>query len=260
MQGEYHASGDVYLSQQPLRFTNYASLEKTMIVTCPSCGTPNQEVGKYCENCGFFIASPDAQPQVAPVSQPQPQAQPQPQSQPAGAALDVPTGIMAPTPGVQAPAGSAQFAVVRAGKANPSEGFTITRMGEYLLGRPDNESGTLVDIDVRQWVQPMDMQGQKQYLVHRRQCYLGIGSDGAVTVRAFPGSELDTLVKPANSNTFTPLHTFGSVRDQRPDSTYALEPGDQVFMGDPEALPLFQSGDPTAANNYLVLELLSRTL
>jgi hypothetical protein len=29
-------------------------------------------------------------------------------------------------------------------------------------------------------------------------------------------------------------------------------------MGDPEALPLYQSGSPTAAGSYLVIELLPR--
>src|SRR5262249_47656575 len=116
------------------------------------------------------------------------------------------------------------------------------------------------DIDLRQWVQPLDIHGQMQYLVHRKQCYLGLAADGAVTIRPCPGADLDTLVKIAGASAFTPLATFGSVRNQRPglDELYELEPGDQVFMGDPETVPLFQKGDPTARGSYLVIELLPR--
>jgi hypothetical protein len=172
----------------------------------------------------------------------------------------MPTGVIAGSGTAAAAPGSAQFAVVRGGRADPAEGFTITRMGEYLVGRSDMDSGSMADIDLRQWVQPMDIHGQKQYLVHRKQCYIGIGSDGAVTIRECPGAELDTLIKPATGNNFIPLQTFGSLRDQRPDSSYPLEPGDRIFMGDPDALPFFQNNDPTAAGSYLVLELLPRPL
>jgi hypothetical protein len=131
-------------------------------------------------------------------------------------------------------------------------------VGEYLLGRTDSESGSQADIDLRQWVQPLDTHGQKHYLVHRKQCYLGLTADGAVTIRACPGAELDTLVKIAGGNAFTALQTFGTVRNPHSDDAYELEPGDQVFMGDPTALPLFQKGDTTASDNYLVIELLPR--
>jgi hypothetical protein len=167
------------------------------------------------------------------------------------------TGVGAPVAGVAGP-GTAQFAVVRNGAANPAEGFTITRIGEYLVGRTDLESGSQADIDLRQWVQPMEIQGQKQYIVHRRQCYLALTAEGDVTIRSAPGAEIDTLIKPAGSNSFTAIQTLGAVRNARPDTSYELEPGDQIFMGDPEALPLYQSGSPTAAGSYLVIELLPR--
>jgi hypothetical protein len=128
-----------------------------------------------------------------------------------------------------------------------------------MLGRSDLESGSQADIDLREWVQPMDLHGQMQFLVHRKQCYLGMQADGAVTIRSCPGAELDTLVKVAGGSAFTPLQTFGTVRNPRPDGSYELEPGDQVFMGDPEAIPLFQKGDPTARGSYLVIELLPRS-
>jgi hypothetical protein len=127
-----------------------------------------------------------------------------------------------------------------------------------MLGRTDMDSGSQVDVDLREWVKPLDLHGQMQYLVHRKQCYLGLADDGAVTIRPCPGAEYDTLVKVANSPNFTPLQTFGSVRNARPDGSFELEPGDQVFMGDPEAVPLFQKGDPTARENYFVIELLPR--
>jgi hypothetical protein len=163
-----------------------------------------------------------------------------------------------PSGSTPAPPGSAQFALVRESGPNPAEGFTITRPGEYMLGRTDTDSGSQADIDLREWVKPLDIHGQMQYLVHRKQCYLGLASDGAVTIRSAPGAEFDTLVKPAKDSAFTSLYTFGSVRNARPDGTFELEPGDQVFMGDPEAIPFFQSGDPTARGSYLVIQLLPR--
>jgi len=204
-------------------------------------------VGKFCENCGYFIPA-DTQP-----SPPTPAVDTSatPSTTPAS------PGASAPASGAAAP-GSAQFAVVRDGTVDPSEGFTITQVGEYLLGRTDSDTGSQADVDLRQWVQPLEISGQKQYLVHRKQCYLGIATDGAVTIRACPGAELDTLVKIAGSSTFTPLQTFGTVRNPRPDDTYELEPGDQVFLGDPAAVPLYQKGNTTASGSYLVIELLPR--
>ena len=252
-----------------------------MTITCPSCAAPDQEVGKFCENCGFFITSADAQPPppVDPASASTSTATSDPPDTPDSASPPDPTATPAtpsPTPdttppltpvsgvipppqsGATAPAGSAQFAIVLAGVADPAQGFTITRPGEYLVGRTDAELGSQADIDVRQWVQPMDIHGQKQYLIHRKQCYLALTADGAITIRQCPGAELDTLVKPAGSSTFTPLQTFGTIRNARPDSSYDLEPGDQIFMGDPDALPFYQHNAPTAAGSYLVLELLPR--
>jgi hypothetical protein len=243
-----------------------------MTITCPSCGAPDQEVGKFCENCGFFITSADAQAPAtpaAPTTPSDPAADPtagQSMTSPATAdpAAQPPTitpvsGVIPPPQtGGAAPAGSAQFAIVVGGKADPAQGFTITRAGEYLVGRTDSESGSQADIDVRQWVQPMDIHGQKQFLIHRKQCYLGLTADGAATIRQCPGAELDTLVKPAGSDTFTALQVFGTIRTPRPDTSYELEPGDQIFMGDPDALPFYQTGAPTAAGSYLVLELLPR--
>jgi hypothetical protein len=226
-------------------------------ITCPSCGAPNQEVGKFCENCGFFIASADATPPPITTNGPTTQ-DPSSGTTSADPTPVVNTGVGAPPVSGTAAPGTAQFAVVRDGVANPAEGFTITRIGEYLVGRTDLETGSQADIDLRQWVQPMEIQGQRQYIVHRRQCYLALTAEGDVTIRMAPGAELDTLIKPAGSGTFTPIQTFGTIRNARPDTSYELEPGDQIFMGDPEALPLYQSGSPTAAGSYLVIELLPR--
>jgi hypothetical protein len=236
-------------------------MEKAMTVTCPNCGATEQEVGKFCENCGFFIDSADAKAPVAPT--PDPNASPTPTTATTATStppLTTPTsGIVPPQAGgTPPPQGSAQFCLVLNGKVDPAEGFTITRAGEYLIGRTDVESGSQADIDVRQWVQPMDIHGQKQYLVHRKQCYVSLKDDGTVTIRACPGAELDTLVKPADSATFTPLQTLGIVRNANPDTSYNLDPGDQIFMGDPDALPFYQQNAPTAAGSYLVLELLPR--
>jgi len=221
-----------------------------MFVVCPDCGADQQEVGKYCENCGRLITPADAQGSGA--------------AAPAGAAPwsappPTPAGVTpwnTPTTPPATSAGGARFAVVRNGQPNPAEGFTITHAGEYLVGRPNQEAGTGVDIDLRQWVQPLDLNGQKQFLVHRSQCFLGLAQDGTVTIRACAGAETDTLVKPAGGPSFVPLQQFATIRPVRVDSTYPLLPGDLIYMGDPTAIQYFQTGDPTAQGTYLVLELL----
>jgi hypothetical protein len=154
------------------------------------------------------------------------------------------------------PAGGVRFAVVRNRQANPAEGFTIAHTGEFLVGRPNLEAGTGVDVDLRQWVQPFEMNGQKQYLVHRNQCFIGLAADGTVTIRACPGSEDDTLVRNSGGASFIPMRQFDQVRALRADSTYPLQPGDQVFLGDPTAVGYYQTGDPTAQGTYVVFEVM----
>jgi hypothetical protein len=155
--------------------------------------------------------------------------------------------------------GGAQFAVVKGGQANPAEGFTINTPGDFLVGRVDAETGNQVDIDLRQWVQPLEIQGVKQYLVHRKQCFVGLTPEGLVTIRGIPGAEHDTMVKPAAQTVFTPLQDFATLRPARPDLSFELQPGDRIYMGDPDALQYFLTGDPTAEGSYVVFELLKAT-
>lgn len=226
-----------------------------MEVICPNCGATGQEAGKFCENCGFSIpADADPTPQMPPPINLTPDdTQPDPGS---GAAVQPTTGASA---GAATQVVGAQFAVVRDGAASLNEGFTITRVGEFLVGRMDQETGTQVDVDVRQWVQPMDIGGQKQYLVHRKQCYLGLTPEKLVTIRSFPGYEADTLVRAPGENTFTSLANLGTKRTARPDGSFELQLNDQIYMGDPDAVMYYLSGDPTANTNYLVLELINKS-
>src|SRR5262245_42847617 len=113
-------------------------------IICPDCGATGQEVGKYCENCGRFLTEADAH---APMSGATGTVPATPAAQPPWDPTTAGQG-MAPTPGQV----GAHFAVVRNGQANPGEGFTITHAGEFLVGRPNAEMGTGVDIDLRQWV------------------------------------------------------------------------------------------------------------
>ncbi len=226
-----------------------------MLIVCPDCGADGQEVGKYCENCGRLLTAADAQ--AAPVAPWNPTPAPPVAADPGSA---TPPWNPVPADPAAGPAavpttGGARFAVVRNGQADPADGFTITHVGEFLVGRPNLEAGTGVDVDLRQWVQPFESNGQKQYLVHRSQCFLGLAADGAVTIRACTGAEDDTLVKPASSPNFVPMAHFGTVRNLRADSAYPLQRGDQLFMGDPSAIPYFETNAPTAQGTYLVLEL-----
>ncbi len=212
-----------------------------MPVTCPNCGAAGQEAGKYCENCGFLIPEDAVDNAGAPSGAAPPPSTPDP-SIGAGATMV-----------------GAQFAVVRNGHAKLDDGFTLARVGEFLVGRMDQESGNQVDVDLRQWVQPIDIQGQKQYLVHRKQCYLGLSADGRVTVRPCSGAEGDTLVRPLGQTTFTSLQNLGSVRPAGPDGSFEVQTGEQIFMGDPDAVMYYMSGDPTAQDNYLVIELINKS-
>jgi hypothetical protein len=105
----------------------------------------------------------------------------------------------------------------------------------------------------------MDIQGQKQYLVHRKQCYIALTPDELVTIRPYPGYEADTLVKAPGENTFTSLQNLAAKRPPRPDGSFELQLNDQIYMGDPDAVMYYLSGDPTAQNNYLVLELINKS-
>lgn len=232
-----------------------------MEVNCPNCTAPMQEAGKYCENCGYFIPADAGQAGSGPSSVvPDPGAPtvaptPGVPTQLDTAAAPASTPPVAPAP----PSVGAQFAVVQNGLANLNEGFTISRVGEFLVGRMDQETGHQVDVDLRQWVQPIDVGGQKQYLIHRKQCYIGLTADDVVTLRSAPGYEADTLVKGPGDSTFTSLQNLGSIRPARPDGSFELQLNDQIFMGDPDTVMYYLSGDPTAQGNYIVIELISKS-
>ncbi len=239
-----------------------------MEVICPNCGAAGQEAGKFCENCGFSIpadAGASPQGQLLAVAD---STRPDTGSAASGAVGQTTPGVSAGVAGAGAVGAGgaggaqvvgAQFVVVRDGRPSLDEGFTITRVGEFLVGRMDQESGTQVDIDVRQWVQPFDVQGQKQYLIHRKQCYLGLTADELVTIRPYPGYEADTLVKAPGENTFTSLQNLGTKRPARQDGSFELQLNDQIYMGDPDGVMYYLSGDPTAQGTYLVLELINKS-
>ena len=233
-----------------------------MNVNCPNCQAPGQEPGKYCENCGFFIPADAGQGGSSPApdaSGTSMAAQPDVPTQPDTSSASPQTGSQAGAGVAAPPAVGAQFAVVRDGMANLNEGFTISRAGEFLVGRMDQETGNQVDVDLRQWVQPIEVGGQKQYLIHRKQCYIGLTADDVVTLRSAPGYEGDTLVKGPGDTTFTSLQNLGSLRPARPDGSFELQLPDQIFMGDPDAVMYYLSGDPTAQGNYIVIELISKS-
>src|SRR3954452_11815645 len=149
-----------------------------MLVVCPDCGATGQEAGEFCENCGRLLdnvpPSPDpgaggAQPVPAPDGSVTAAGSTGPGApSPAGpGALNpalAPAGVFAGPPvGVANTEMKAHFAIVRDDQADPDDGFTITRQGEFLVGRLDTETGSAVDIDLRQWVKPVEVEGRQQY-------------------------------------------------------------------------------------------------
>jgi hypothetical protein len=123
----------------------------------------------------------------------------------------------------------------------------------------DQETGHQVDVDLRQWVQPLYVSGGKQYLVHRKQCFIELSADGQVSIKPCPGAEADTLLKSPGETTFTSLQNLGDRRPPQPDGSFPLQLHDQIYMGDPDAVMYFLSGDPTAQNNYVVIELINKS-
>jgi hypothetical protein len=188
-------------------------------------------------------AAPSAAPAVNGDTQSDPDATPAPDAAP-------------PAAPAAASAVTAKFAAVKDGKADPQDAFTITREGEFLVGRLDTESASRPDVDLRRWAQPLDIAGKQQYLVHRKQCYLGLTADGTATIKPIAGSEADTLVRAVGQADFVTLADFAGVRPALPDGALPLQVGDQIFMGDPETLGYYQTGDPTAKDSYVVFELL----
>src|SRR5262249_17520735 len=137
-----------------------------MEVVCPNCGASGQEAGKFCENCGYAIPVDAGQSVPAPAAQgvdtgapvdPSAQA-PAQAAHPAAARADASQAGVQPQPSAGVVLG-AQFAVVRNGQPDLNQSFTISRVGEFLVGRVDQETGHQVDIDLRQWVQPIDVGG-----------------------------------------------------------------------------------------------------
>lgn len=207
------------------------SLPSSGVVGCPTCGAPGQEVGKYCDNCGAMVAA------GAPGT-----------GAPVGAATQQPAVTQ----------GLARFGLVgEDGTADEARGFSLSGPAEVLVGRPDPAPGAEpVGIDLRSWVQPYEVEGQKMYLVHRKQCYLVVRDDGSVAIRPCAGAEGDTFVKPAAGGGFTPLSGLAALRSAGQDGAFPLSPGDRVYMGDPTALTYYQRGEPTARGSYVLFELL----
>ena len=87
----------------------------------------------------------------------------------------------------------------------------------------------------------------------------GLTADELVTIRSYPGYEADTLVKAPGENTFTSLQNLGTKRPARPDGSFELQLNDQIYMGDPDGVMYYLSGDPTAQGSYLVLELINKS-
>src|SRR5215213_8103585 len=103
-----------------------------MTINCPSCSAPDQEIGKFCENCGYFINEADAKASMAAQGAPTADPTPTPTTTPGtttstadpAPVITPVTGIVPPPASGTAPTGSAQFAIVVGGMADPAKGFT----------------------------------------------------------------------------------------------------------------------------------------
>lgn len=192
---------------------------------CPSCGAPEQEPGKYCDICGAQVAS---------------------------------STVPATSGG-----NTVRFGLVTVdGVVDAGAGFSLTGPSEVLVGRPDpSGSAQPVGVDLRRWAQPYEVDGQKMYLVHRKQCYVVVRDGGSAAIRAYPGAEGDTFVRPAGAgdDAYAPLSALSSVRPPLSDGSFLLEPADRVYMGDPTALEYYRSGNPTARGSYVIFEYMGAT-
>jgi len=245
-----------------------------MFVTCSACGALNQEVGKYCEQCGTKVvglvsADPadalnldevvppagvaengngagifpsldaPAAPPVMVESDPAPEGTPPlgadvPTSEPIPAAPTVPS---APPEG--GTTGRVRFVRLENGVQNPLQSFVVPVGSRMLIGRTDPANGVFPDVDIMMWSQRVTTPDGPLYTVHRKQCFVSRDGDGVLWVVDYKEYVGDTMVSPAGSGQFRTIPALAGDREANAEGGIRLEVGDRLLMGQAEGMLIF---------------------
>lgn len=249
-------------------------------VTCQTCGTPNQEVGKYCEQCGSKVeltstpaASPDpaaaTSPNVAPAPQVDdpapavsnngngsgsapPLVSPYDNGSAASVVDDVATAAAPAAPDATAMADVSatvdtsasppmlRFIRMDNGVFVREHAFDVPVGARLLVGRTDPANGVFPEVDVTMWSKRVPTPEGSLYTVHRRQCYISRDAAGQVWVVDHSDYVGDTMVSPVGTSQFRPIISFSGERPTNDEGAVSVDVGDRILMGQGEGMLIFQ--------------------
>lgn len=244
------------------------------LTTCPTCGATDQEVGKYCEQCGGKVepvasapstpdlsVSPDS-PQVASPPVGDQAVMPDQDSSSASvgsngqdsAAPVVSNGQVDAAPVLDTPPSAVDASGAAGGDALPTVRFIRLENGvlnrdisfevpvdsRLLLGRTDPANGVFPEVDLTMWSQRVATPEGALYTIHRKQCYISRDSSGRVWVVDHADYVGDTMVSPVGTSQFHPIPALASERETNDEGAVALQVGDRILMGQGEGILIFQ--------------------
>ncbi len=247
-----------------------------MFVTCPACGALNQEVGKFCEQCGTKVvglvstdpasATPDnvlnidqlTPPDTVPDTENDNGAMIFPTLDPPASADAQPAPVIADAPVsdddaiVAAPlepsvppsdggttTGRVRFVRLENGVQNPAQSFVVPVGSRMLVGRTDPANGVFPDVDITMWSQRVSTPDGPLYTVHRKQCFISRDNDGRLWIVDYKEYVGDTMVSPAGSGQFRTIPALAGDRESNAEGGVRLEVGDRILMGQAEGMLIF---------------------
>lgn len=203
---------------------------------CPSCGATDQEVGKFCEQCGSKVepAAADVASDAAPAADAAPSnggvaangGKPDADGAGGTAVSDDP---LAPL----------RFIRLENGIFNRDQAFDVPVGSRLLVGRTDPVNGVFPEVDVTMWSARVPTPEGALYTIHRKQCTISRDHKGRVWIVDYPDYEGDTMVSPHGSSQFQTIPSLSDERDFNDEGAVALEVGDRILMGQGEGMLIF---------------------
>lgn len=237
-----------------------------MFVTCPACGALNQEVGKFCEQCGTKVVGLMSTDPVAAASDnvlnidalvPPDGVAENGNGAAVFPSLDAPSPSVADAPAVDTPpsepaaaptapssgdsgnTGRVRFVRLENGVQNPVQSFVVPVGSRMLVGRTDPANGVFPDVDITMWSQRVSTPDGPLYTVHRKQCFVSRDGDGVLWIVDYKEYVGDTMVSPAGSGQFRTIPALASERETNGEGGIRLEIGDRILMGQAEGMLIF---------------------
>jgi hypothetical protein len=222
----------------------------TNTITCPTCGTPNQHVGKFCEQCGIRVDAPvTPAPDVSPATVDQSSNVAAPPSTPAATPPAWAVPDPAPTPSGTAgeptsPQSEVRFILVSGGTLDMTRSFTVPLSSKLLVGRTDLSNDparrTVPDVDLTTWAKRVQTGDGPLYTIHRRQCYISRDTEGTVWLTDYPDYPGDTFINPTGTADYKTATDLGQDRRLNAEGGVELRSGDRILMGQGEGMLTFQ--------------------